>query len=277
MKTILIPVDFSENAEKAIAAAKIIAADTGAKLLLLYVHQPYVTDIAITEPISSLPIYQKLEDSYRTQLEKYVTDAITEGFNADSVWKSDGIHAAIISQAKESKTDLIVMGRTGKGGFLDKLIGSSATGVALDAPCPVLIVPPQSSTSGFKNVIYATQLEYDENDLILQAIGFVKELGARMTFLKVSSRTQPDIQSDEQYINEITAELDIPTSDIVIRNSNGVLSGIQDYCDEVHADLLIVSSRHRSFLEEYLINPSLTKKLIVSTHLPLLVYHLRED
>lgn len=277
MKTILIPVDFSENAEKAIAAAKIIAAETGSKLLLMYVYQPYVTDIAITEPISSLPIYQQLEDSYRKQLDKYVADAIAEGFDADSAWKSDGIHAAIISQAKESKADLIVMGRTGKGGFLDKLIGSSATGVALDAPCPVLIVPPQSSIQSFKKVIYATQLEYDENDLILQAIGFGKRLGARMTFLKVNSRTQPDIQSDEQYINEITAELDIPTSDIVIRNSNGILSGIEDYCDEVHADLLIVSSRHRSFLEEYLINPSLTKKLVVRTHLPLLVYHLHED
>lgn len=277
MKTILIPVDFSENAEKAIAVAKIVAAETGSKLLLMYVYQPYITDIAITEPISSLPIYQQLEDSYRKQLDKYVADAVAEGFDADSAWKSDGIHAAIISQAKESKAALIVMGRTGKGGFLDKLVGSSATGVALDAPCPVLIVPPQSSIHGFKKVIYATQLEHDENDLILQAIGFVKRLGARMTFLKVNSRTQPDIQSDEQYINEITTELDIPTSDIVIHNSNGVLSGIEDYCDEVHADLLIVSSRHRSFLEEYLINPSLTKKLVVSTHLPLLVYHLRED
>ncbi|WP_439581778.1 universal stress protein [Dyadobacter bucti] len=277
MKTILIPVDFSENAEKAIAAAKIIAAETGSKLLLMYVYQPYVTDIAITEPISSLPIYEQLEDSYRKQLDKYVADAIAEGFDADSAWKSDGIHAAIISQAKESKADLIVMGRTGKGGFLDKLIGSSATGVALDAPCPVLIVPPQSSIQKFKKIIYATQLEYEENDLILQAIGFGKRLGARITFLKVNSRTQPDIQSDEQYINEITAELDILTSDIVIRDSNGILSGIEDYCDEVQADLLIVSSRHRSFLEEYLINPSLTRKLVVRTHLPLLVYHLRED
>jgi nucleotide-binding universal stress UspA family protein len=274
MKTILIPVDFSENAEKAIAAAKVIATVTGAKLLLMHAYKPCVTSIAMIEPASALPGCKSLEESCRAQLETYVTEAQAEGFTAESTLQSSGVHTAIITQAKESQADLIVMGRTGKGGFLDKLVGSSATGVALDAPCPVLIVPPQSSIQGFKRAVYATQLEFDENDLILQAIGFVKRLRAEMTFLKINSRTQPDIQSDEQYINEITAELDIPLADIVIRTSSGVLRGIDDYCNEVKADLLIFSSRHRGFLEEYLINPSLTKKLVVSTHLPLLVYHL---
>ncbi|TDE07977.1 universal stress protein [Dyadobacter psychrotolerans] len=44
MKTILVPTDFSKNADKALEAAKQIAGKSGAKLLLMYAYQPYIAD-----------------------------------------------------------------------------------------------------------------------------------------------------------------------------------------------------------------------------------------
>lgn len=275
MKKILLPIDFSENAQKAIIAAKIIASKTGAELAILHTYQPYVADISIPVTVSSLPLYEELENSYKQHLDEYVFAAQAEGFAAESIWESDGIHSAVLRQANEINADLIVVGRTGKGSFMDKLIGSAATGIALDAPCPVLIVPSEVTTTEFKQVVYATQLEYEEIDILKQVKKLTDQLGARLMLVKISSLEQPNIQADSQYIEQITTELNIPASDIVVRNGENVLDEIENYCDEAKVDLLIVSTRERGFLEQFIINPSMTKKLVVETHVPLLVYHIK--
>ncbi|CAG5002499.1 hypothetical protein DYBT9275_02906 [Dyadobacter sp. CECT 9275] len=276
MKKILVPIDFSENAQKAIKAAETIASKTGAALSILHTYQPYVADISIPATVSSLPVYEELENSYKQQLDEYVAEAQALGYQAEAVWESDGIHTAILRQAKNTNADLIVLGRTGKGSFMDKLIGSAATGIATDAPCPVLVIPPDAATTDFKQVVYATQLEYEETDILRQVIQLAELLGAKLTFIKISSLEQPNIQPDNQYIEQMTAEFNIPASDIVIRTGGGVLDGIENYCKEVNADLLIVSTRERGFWEQFIINPSVTRKLVVETHVPLLVYHMKE-
>ena len=93
--------------------------------------------------------------------------------------------------------------------------------------------------------------------------------------LKINSDSQPDIQPDNQYIADIRSHFTIRDGQIVIREAKHVLDGIEAYCDDVKADLLIMSTRERSFIEEYLINPSITRKLVIDTHVPLLVFHLK--
>ena len=274
MKRILIPIDFSENADRILAAAKAIAAKTQARLFIFHSYQPYVPDVTIPVGVETLPVYEELQASLQNQLNELVEKAEAEGFEAEAVWEMGGIHSSVIAQAKKTDADLIVIGRTGKGGFFDKLIGSSATGIALDAPCPVLVIPPQAESNGFHEVVYATQLEYEENDILRQVFGLGRQLGSRLSLVKISSLEQPDIQDDQQYIHQIKAEFGDTAREIVVRKAGSVRGGIEDYCEEVKADLLIVSARHRGFLEEFLINPSVTKKLILNTHIPLLVYHL---
>jgi len=47
---------------------------------------------------------------------------------------------AIIGEAVKDKSDLIVVGATGRGGLAEWLLGSDAEKIARNAPCPVLIV-----------------------------------------------------------------------------------------------------------------------------------------
>ena len=108
MKTILVPIDFSENADKALAAAKQIAAKTGAKLLIMYAYQPYVGDFMIPESIVTAPIYQQLKDDYRTKLNERVSRAQQEGYLADAIWETGSVETAVLKQAKETSADLIV-------------------------------------------------------------------------------------------------------------------------------------------------------------------------
>lgn len=283
MNKILIPIDFSENAERALAAAKIIAEKETTELLILHAYQPYIADVNLT-PGNVLPgidgtdflsMTGELEGEFQKKLDHYVDEIIAEGYHAQAIWAIGSVQSAVEEAMETHNPSLIVIGRTGTGGFMDKLIGSSATNIGLHATCPVLVIPPQSVPKKFSKVIYATQFEYDETDILNEVYVLMNHLGANLTLLKVQSDSQPNIQDDNQYIAEIRSKFTFADDQIVYREARHVLDGIEDYCDEVGADLLIMSSRERSFIEEFLINPSVTRKLIIDTHVPLLVFHLK--
>jgi nucleotide-binding universal stress UspA family protein len=277
MKKLLVPIDFSNNADKAAAAAKFIARKLDASLIFLHAYQPNIPDMVDPSGINVLPaIPYELEQTYKGRLEEFVDSVRSEGFDANSIWSIGGIHEAIFDAIEEQNPDLVIMGRTGTGGFIDKLIGSSATTIALDAKCPVLIIPPQAEFVAFTDVVYASQLEFEENDVLREVIPFVSQLGASFRILKVDAEHQPNIQPDHQFIDQIQEEFGLSDSDFIFRDARSVVSGIEDSSDALGADLIIVSSRKRGFLEKFIINPSITKKLIHHTHVPLLVYHLPE-
>jgi len=284
MNKILIPIDFSTNADHALSAAKIMADKEHTTLLILHAYQPYIADVnAVTGSVlpgvgspDFLGMTSELESEFHKRLDQYADSLRDEGFNVTALWELGGIESCIKEAVTEYSPDLIVMGRTGSGSFLDKLIGSSATDIAMHSTCPVMVVPPQITPKQFKEVVYATQLEYSELDVLKQVYVLMNHLGSRLSLLKINSDSQLDIQADNQYLQEIKDTFEIPDHDVVIRSSKHVLDGIEEYCDEVQADLLIMSARERSFLEEFLINPSVTRKLIVDTHVPLLIFHLKD-
>jgi nucleotide-binding universal stress UspA family protein len=284
MNKILIPIDFSENADRALNAAKLMADKESTELIILHAYQPYIPDVSVM-PGSVMPgigspdysyVGVDLENNFRHQLDEYVAGITAEGYKTKAIWAVSGIQSAVEEAIAESKPDLVVTGRTGTGGFLDKLIGSSATHIALHSACPVLIIPPQAEPKKFKKIVYATQLEYSETDILKEVFKLISQLEGNLTLLKIKTDSQPNIQSDNQYLTEIRNEIFIGDDQVVYKEAGSVLDGIEAYCDEVGADLLIMSTRERSFIEEFLINPSVTRKLVVDTHVPLLIYHLAE-
>lgn len=57
----------------------------------------------------------------------------------------------------------------------------------------------------------------------------------------------------------------------------GVLEGIQTYCHQAQVDMLILCRRDKNLLQLLLNGPGLAHKLALSTDVPLLVCHLRND
>ncbi len=280
MKKILIPIDLSEHSDRPMAAAKLLADQAETELLLLHAYQPYapdMPDMTVPGAVGMIPLSPEIEQSFKKRLNDEVTALEGEGFRVQGLWSIGGVEPAVMDAIKEYRPDLVIMGRSGEGGFLDSLIGSSATDIGLEAKCPVLIVPPHASPTKFKEIVYATQLEYEENDVLRRALPVFERMAGRVTFLKISSPAQPNVQDDNQYLSQIMSTFGIPRQAFVERESGAVLQGIEDYCDEIDADLLVMSTRKRGFIEAFFTNPSLTKKMILHTHIPLLVYHIEDS
>ncbi len=275
MKTILVPVDFSENCLSALNSAKLIARKTKAKIYLLHVYYPYVpTEISV--PVS-MGIYKDVEESLRNDLQRYLEEVRAEGLEAEAIWAEGKILTAVTEYAESLKADLVVIGRTGKGGFLDKLFGSVATDIVKGLECaPVLTIPPGAELKRIDKMVYATRLENDENDAIRKVAAIAGDLGARLQFMKLNSLIQPDIQPDHQFIGPIKEEFGFTDEDFVLVDigRHSIIEEIEKQALQLEADILVVSTKEKGFIEELLVDPSVSKKLVLNTSTPLLTCRL---
>lgn len=141
-RTILVPTDFSEDAEAALATAektlRLVEAET--RVILLHVfHVP--AEYRSYGPAGSF--FEFTEELSQTLNERIATLAKPfrdQGLVVDAV-VAEGIPAeVIVREAEEREVDLIAMGTHGRSGLAHLLLGSTAERVVQHAGCPVLTV-----------------------------------------------------------------------------------------------------------------------------------------
>ncbi len=139
---ILCPVDFSDSSEHAMRYAAGLAVTFGAELTLLHVVAPVV---------SALPGETALPDTLQADLDELAAACEKRLEQLAGMLAGDGItvrrqvlngvpFVEIVRYARDTATDLIVMGTHGRTGLGHLLIGSVAERVVRRATCPVLTV-----------------------------------------------------------------------------------------------------------------------------------------
>lgn len=154
VKTILVPFDFSEYAERALSWAVGLAKDGDAKIVLLHVTPP-IPAVAAPDALSLGAFAQvdvpKMEaammEAALRRLQKVAEQQATfAGAIEAKVIMSDPFWG-ICHTAEQEHSDLIVMGSHGRTGLAHVFLGSVAERVVRHAVCPVLVVrtPKQSA------------------------------------------------------------------------------------------------------------------------------------
>jgi nucleotide-binding universal stress UspA family protein len=133
--TVLHPTDFSESSDFAFRLACTLARDYGARLVVVYVAEPpvplYGDGVVIPPPdVDKEPLRVQLQQLRPRDPKVPVEHRLAEGDAATE----------ILSLAKETQADVIVMGTHGRTGLSRVLMGSVAEQVVRKAPCPVVTV-----------------------------------------------------------------------------------------------------------------------------------------
>jgi nucleotide-binding universal stress UspA family protein len=140
IKSILVPIDFSAQSEKALAYAVPFAEQFGAKLTLLHVVEPVATpDFAGSFPL--IMENDKVMAECRRHLERIVKDLEIEPKLVEKTLVRQGrsFHE-IADAARTLKVDLIIISTHGHTGLKHALLGSTTERVVRHASCPVLVV-----------------------------------------------------------------------------------------------------------------------------------------
>jgi len=138
---VLCPVDFSECSDHALRYGLAFASAHDAELEILHVVEvPFLPSYAtVGVPDLTLPI-ERIKQECERHLEELVAKCKKTHPKVISRLAVGSPFVEIISAAKESDCDLIVVGTHGHAALKQILIGSVAEKVVRKAPCPVLSV-----------------------------------------------------------------------------------------------------------------------------------------
>ena len=147
-KNILVAVDGSDNAERAVAVAADLAQKFDAQLIAVHVMRDNARDGSLPE----LRDYEQLEHvevSERSMLQSKADQILshaemrargTEGVNIETVLREGDAATDILQVAKDRDADLIVMGTRGLGTLTGLLVGSVSQKVCQLSACNCMIV-----------------------------------------------------------------------------------------------------------------------------------------
>lgn len=136
---ILVPTDGSDEAKPVFKQAVDLAAVTGATIDALYVADARLAEVVPDGATDA--VISALETEGTEATETIAEIAETYDVTVNPI-VSEGIpHQAILQQAQENDSDIIIMGTHGRTGRERQLLGSVAERIVRQAPIPVVTVP----------------------------------------------------------------------------------------------------------------------------------------
>jgi nucleotide-binding universal stress UspA family protein len=147
IKRILVPLDGSPLAERALPLAKTLAQKFECQIILLEVLHFLIPTMSV--PYQHFPDWVVENRKHaRQEAESYLQarqdEGRQQGFEVDVLLRETSPAEDIVDVATTEQIDLIVMSTHGLGGLARWAIGSVADKVARHSPCPVLLVRQES-------------------------------------------------------------------------------------------------------------------------------------
>ena len=142
MKTIVVPVDFSDVSEKVVDTAVALAGAFGSRVVLVHVEEPEPQFVGYDPgPLSvrvAMPTDLEGDERRLEALKKKFGGGDVLAFIAQGA-----IPEEILKLAREHEATLIVMGSHGHGALYHLLAGSVTAAILKEGLCPVLVVPSE--------------------------------------------------------------------------------------------------------------------------------------
>ena len=149
---ILVPLDGSKLAEKALPHAEGLARTSGATVHLISVFTRYPAGSLLaggleggSSTTSTLELARQLEETQISNAKEYLVHVAAQlehdGIQVEKEFHEGSPHDYIIDYSKQHGIDLIVMSTHGHGGLKRLLLGSITDKVVRAGETPVLVVP----------------------------------------------------------------------------------------------------------------------------------------
>lgn len=272
MSVLLIPTDFSEVANHALAVAKLIAKKTNAHLHLAHFYTLPIADYTYPDVNMPAELMTQMREDAKIALEQLSSTLQNEGFTVETTMEMGSITDEIVNLAKEIKATMIIMGTTGAAGIINKIMGSNAANVMQRTEQPILLIPQNCTCTSYNNIVYLDELKEDDTEVLKKVFEFAKTLDAKnIKLLNVNTGFffKP---IDEKLMQKLDDTFGLENIKLETSDGADIQEGIEHYLENHKADLLVMSTHKKSFLER-IFSSSDTIKVAQYTTVPLLVYH----
>ncbi len=289
IRRILVPVDMSEASVNACSYALGIAHKLKAEIKLLYAFfnpvmsaDPYLESSTYNVQMESIignianEARKQMQDLKRTlqkQAEMENLGKIRIGMSLER-----GItENVILNYIENYKPGVVVMGTRGKGHSLTHYIGSVTRRIMERSEVPVLAIPEKSTYWGINyvnRVMYATN--FDEHDFVSlrKLMTLVRPFNMKIHCVHIySGESDPFDQARMEALKKhFKSEYEDYNITCSMLMHTDTIQGFEDYIEKNEIDLIALTTHKRGIIER-LFNPSITRRMLFHSNIPLLVFH----
>ncbi|HET6900348.1 MAG TPA: universal stress protein [Vicinamibacteria bacterium] len=288
---ILVPLDGSDLAERALAVAAVLARRHGSALRLVHVHLPLATDPIHVEglPVIDEHLHSLRRDHEKTYLER-ARDRLAAGVSTSVALLDGAPAAALADEARTRGAALIVMTTHGRGGIERALLGSVADQLVRISPVPMLLVRDGAGgvSSHFRRIVvpldgsplserilqHALYLAQDDPPAELVLVNIVQPppRGTWAGQAPLGGNTAPQEENARRYLDGVARRL----TDAGARVQASVLvawdvaSAVLNFARDETADVIALATHGRSELKRLALG-SVADRVVRGTTTPVLV------
>lgn len=274
MKRILVPTDFSSQAENAMKVAAQLAAKHGSEIYLVHSLEMPLS-IGGSSDNSNLP-----ESLYFIKLaEKNFSELLKKPYLQEiDVHETIGhneIYNDISATVENNNIDLVIMGSHGANGFKEMFIGSNTEKVVRTSKIPVLVIKNDHPKFEINDFVFATDFAEECRWSFNEAQKFAKNAGAKMHLLFVN--TPGDFKTTaeaNEIMNNFVKGMGAENYTLNVYNDNSIEKGILQFAKDKNAQLIGMSTHGRKGISHFF-NGSVSEDLVNHANMPVITFKIQ--
>ena len=276
MKRILVPIDFSKEAENAARVAANIARKTDSEIFLVHMLELPVTtvDPAEMNAISSEPQIIYFMKLAREKFEKFISLPFFKGLKVVESVQFQHAFSGIITESEKNNIDLIVMGSQGASGLQEMFIGSNTEKVVRRSKIPVLVIKKEADEFKVDDMVFASDFNKESKTTFQRVVNFANLFEAKVHLLYINTiHNFNTTKNIEKRIAEFMDDFDFSNYTTTIYNDISIEKGILSYARDIDADLIALNTHGRSGLSQ-LFNGSIGQELANHALRPVITFKI---
>lgn len=263
-KRILIPTDFSKQAQAALLTAVKLAKKLNAELFILHSVDIYDGLIPRSYNPEDPDSREKIMiDRAEELIKEHIASEGIQDLNPTSIIGKNDILQDILDACKTHRIDFIVMGSSGASGLEEMFIGSNTERVVRYSKVPVIVIKDKPIDLDQKShFVFASSLKKKDKSALEKAKKVAELLETNLELLYINTQTNFKTTKDIfEMISNFLTEEERPSIKVVVHNGNSIEEGIIDYMQEHKEVFYGIGTNGRKGLAR-LFNDSIAERLV---------------
>lgn len=274
MKKILVPTDFSNEAENALKVAAQLAEKHNSELILLHMLDLPLVQLNAGSAPADLPEAVYFMKLAHKQFEDLMAKPYLENITVTETVDFHDINTGILEVSKQHDIDLIVMGSHGATGLKEMFIGSNAEKLVRTSDIPVLVIKNEHKKFNVEEFVFASDFENDNHETYKQAVKLAEAFDAKIHLLMVNTVANfRTTASAKVKIQEFIAGTNFTNYSTNIYNDETVEKGILNFSHIIDADLIGISTHGRQGIAHF-VNGSLSEDIVNHANRPVITFKI---
>ncbi|WP_055443785.1 universal stress protein [Lacinutrix himadriensis] len=276
MKKILVPTDFSEQANYALEVAAQLAKRYNGEIYLLHMLDLPLNQIPELggETVGNIPEAMFFMKLAHNKFEEILSQDFLKGITIHETVDFHQTFQGIKNTCKENNVDMIIMGSHGASGLKEMFIGSNTEKVVRSSDVPVLVIKNKHEDFTINDFVFASDFKNDSRETYKQATELAKAFDSKIHLLFVNTPNRfTTTATANTRILDFISDSDFTNYEIHIFNDESVESGILNFSHIIGADIIGISTHGRQGIAHFF-NGSISEDLVNHAKRPVITFKI---